>query len=343
MARVSTATARAPSRRRAAAGRGPRATLGMPGRPHHDSVDVRDFIDVKRQAMAAHASQITETSFFLRCPTRSSRSVGHRVVHPPRGADRTPRRTSFGGRVGVRLLYLVRHGEAAAGWGDDADPGPRRPRSQPGRGWPTPSTGIGPLPLFTSPLRRCRRPRRRSPRRGASRRASSPASARSSPSLGPGGAAASGCAASCRARYAARTRAGAVARRRARRALRDRRRTRSCSPTSSRSTSAVGEATRRRPRRLLHTRQLLADRDRHTAGLEASSSAAERSQVLISATSGDRARRRVTSEGRRSRRSTSSSAPGAYYAPLEAVVDGDRRFSYAEFAVTEPTGSRTCS
>jgi LmbE family N-acetylglucosaminyl deacetylase len=32
------------------------------------AVDVKDFVDVKRQAMRAHASQITEESFFLKMP-----------------------------------------------------------------------------------------------------------------------------------------------------------------------------------------------------------------------------------------------------------------------------------
>ncbi|HWC11286.1 MAG TPA: hypothetical protein VG455_08700, partial [Acidimicrobiales bacterium] len=32
------------------------------------TVDVRDLVDVKRRAMAAHGSQISETSFFLSMP-----------------------------------------------------------------------------------------------------------------------------------------------------------------------------------------------------------------------------------------------------------------------------------
>lgn len=38
-------------------------------------IDVRDFVNVKRAAMAAHASQITETSFFLRMPEAAFREA----------------------------------------------------------------------------------------------------------------------------------------------------------------------------------------------------------------------------------------------------------------------------
>lgn len=53
-------------------------------------------------------------------------------------------------------LYLVRHGEAAAGWGEDADP----PLSDTGRvqahAMATTLGPLGPLPVVTSPLRRTR-------------------------------------------------------------------------------------------------------------------------------------------------------------------------------------------
>jgi broad specificity phosphatase PhoE len=56
----------------------------------------------------------------------------------------------------VARLYLVRHGEAAAGWGDDHDPG----LSDLGRTQAEAAAGTladrGPLPIVTSPLRRCR-------------------------------------------------------------------------------------------------------------------------------------------------------------------------------------------
>ena len=42
--------------------------LGVPGALITTEVDVRDFLDAKRQAMKAHASQIAETSFFLAMP-----------------------------------------------------------------------------------------------------------------------------------------------------------------------------------------------------------------------------------------------------------------------------------
>jgi LmbE family N-acetylglucosaminyl deacetylase len=43
-------------------------TMGMPGDTITTRVDVRAFLDDKRSAMAAHASQISETSFFLTMP-----------------------------------------------------------------------------------------------------------------------------------------------------------------------------------------------------------------------------------------------------------------------------------
>lgn len=53
-------------------------------------------------------------------------------------------------------LYLVRHGEAAAGWGEDADP----PLSDTGRAQAVDMAAalepVGPLPVVASPLRRTR-------------------------------------------------------------------------------------------------------------------------------------------------------------------------------------------
>ena len=42
--------------------------LGVPEARITTTVDVREFLDVKRRAMAAHGSQISETSFFLAMP-----------------------------------------------------------------------------------------------------------------------------------------------------------------------------------------------------------------------------------------------------------------------------------
>jgi LmbE family N-acetylglucosaminyl deacetylase len=44
--------------------------LGVPGERITTRVDVREFLDVKRRAMAAHASQISEESFFLKLPSQ---------------------------------------------------------------------------------------------------------------------------------------------------------------------------------------------------------------------------------------------------------------------------------
>ncbi len=43
-------------------------SLGMPEELITTTVDVRDYLSLKRRAMAAHASQIAETSFFLAMP-----------------------------------------------------------------------------------------------------------------------------------------------------------------------------------------------------------------------------------------------------------------------------------
>jgi broad specificity phosphatase PhoE len=56
----------------------------------------------------------------------------------------------------VRRLILVRHGEAAAGWGDDLDPGLSDTGHAQARHVAESLKPLGPLPILTSPLRRCR-------------------------------------------------------------------------------------------------------------------------------------------------------------------------------------------
>lgn len=53
-------------------------------------------------------------------------------------------------------LYLVRHGEAAAGWGDDPDPGLSDVGRQQADAMATRLAPLGPLPILVSPLRRTR-------------------------------------------------------------------------------------------------------------------------------------------------------------------------------------------
>ena len=50
-------------------------TLGLPEAEITHAVDVRDWIEVKRRAMAAHGSQIAETSFFLTMPEEAFRDA----------------------------------------------------------------------------------------------------------------------------------------------------------------------------------------------------------------------------------------------------------------------------
>jgi broad specificity phosphatase PhoE len=56
----------------------------------------------------------------------------------------------------VIRLHLVRHGEAAAGWDADADPGLAATGAEQAVGVADRLGPLGPLPVVTSPLRRCR-------------------------------------------------------------------------------------------------------------------------------------------------------------------------------------------
>ena len=50
-------------------------SIGVPEARITTTVDVRDFVDVKRSALAAHASQVDETSFFLAMPLDTFRDL----------------------------------------------------------------------------------------------------------------------------------------------------------------------------------------------------------------------------------------------------------------------------
>jgi broad specificity phosphatase PhoE len=56
----------------------------------------------------------------------------------------------------VNRLILVRHGDAAAGWGDDLDPGLSELGRAQARHVAESLKPLGPLPVIASPLRRCR-------------------------------------------------------------------------------------------------------------------------------------------------------------------------------------------
>ncbi|NIR42221.1 MAG: GlcNAc-PI de-N-acetylase, partial [Actinobacteria bacterium] len=49
--------------------------MGTPADEITHAIDVTDVIDQKRRAMAAHRSQITEDSFFLRMPEEAFRAA----------------------------------------------------------------------------------------------------------------------------------------------------------------------------------------------------------------------------------------------------------------------------
>ena len=61
--------------------------LGVPASMITTRVDVRDFLDQKRRAMAAHASQISETSFFLSMPPAAFEAVWGTECYIRRGAE----------------------------------------------------------------------------------------------------------------------------------------------------------------------------------------------------------------------------------------------------------------
>jgi broad specificity phosphatase PhoE len=56
----------------------------------------------------------------------------------------------------VPRITLVRHGQAAAGWGDDLDPGLSDIGAAQARAVADALASIGPQPIVCSPLRRCR-------------------------------------------------------------------------------------------------------------------------------------------------------------------------------------------
>ena len=122
------------------------------------AVDVDAYVGRKRAAIAAHRSQVTDTTFFLEMPDEVFRGrLRHGVVHR---AGRRRHRPSTGLDLPLTAvrLHLVRHGRAAAGWDDDPDP----PLDDVGRDQADAvaerlAATLGrPVPVVTSPLLRCR-------------------------------------------------------------------------------------------------------------------------------------------------------------------------------------------
>jgi LmbE family N-acetylglucosaminyl deacetylase len=50
-------------------------TMGVPAEHITTTVDVSDYVDTKRSALSAHASQVDETSFFLAMPAEHFRTA----------------------------------------------------------------------------------------------------------------------------------------------------------------------------------------------------------------------------------------------------------------------------
>jgi LmbE family N-acetylglucosaminyl deacetylase len=61
-------------------------SMGVPGETITTPIDVSGYLDQKRRAMAAHASQISETSFFLALPEAMSREIWGLESYVLRGA-----------------------------------------------------------------------------------------------------------------------------------------------------------------------------------------------------------------------------------------------------------------
>ncbi len=61
-------------------------SMGMPGDVITTRIDVREFLDVKRRSMQAHASQIAETSFFLSMPPEAFEATWGTEFYIHRGA-----------------------------------------------------------------------------------------------------------------------------------------------------------------------------------------------------------------------------------------------------------------
>jgi len=70
-------------------------TLGMPADMITTTVDVRDFVDAKRAAMVAHASQIPADSFFLQLPPDAFREAFGQEWFIRRDGPRSQRETSL--------------------------------------------------------------------------------------------------------------------------------------------------------------------------------------------------------------------------------------------------------
>jgi LmbE family N-acetylglucosaminyl deacetylase len=70
-------------------------TMGMPADTITTRVDVRGFLADKRQAMAAHASQISETSFFLAMPEPAFEAAWGTECYILQGAPTEPAETDL--------------------------------------------------------------------------------------------------------------------------------------------------------------------------------------------------------------------------------------------------------
>jgi len=70
-------------------------TLGVTEDQITTTVDVREFVDAKRKAMIAHASQIPDDSFFLQLPTEAFREAFGWEWYIRRDGPRTQRETTL--------------------------------------------------------------------------------------------------------------------------------------------------------------------------------------------------------------------------------------------------------
>ena len=113
---------------------------------------------LKRQALAAHASQVTDIGMFLAMPDEVfDRFFGTEWFIEP-GAGSGPAHRLAAGRRVMAIVHLARHGRATGGWDADPDPGLDDVGVGAGGGArrsARPARARGSR-IVTSPMRRCR-------------------------------------------------------------------------------------------------------------------------------------------------------------------------------------------
>ena len=137
--------------------------LGTPEAEITLAVDVSPYLEHKRRALTAHASQVTDIGMMLSMPPAAFDAFFGTEWFIEPGADAPLHGGWLLDRRGSGLMAtirLVRHGRATGGWDADVDPGLDERRRGPGRRPRRTCSDRSPTPapprLVTSPMRRCR-------------------------------------------------------------------------------------------------------------------------------------------------------------------------------------------